>query len=402
MDQASELLCQKAAAKVLHKANVKLFDSGTAMAFEFEVVATDGNARAGILHTPHGDIPTPVFAPVGTAATVKAVPPRDLVELDIKLVLSNTYHLHLRPGDELIRDLGGLHRFMGWDGPLLTDSGGFQVFSLAEINRIDDEGVTFRSHLDGSKMRLTPRRSMEIQQNLGADIIMAFDQCPDPNDRDEVQAANERTHRWLRLCREAHPDDDRQALFGIVQGGVFPDLRQESARRVTELDLKGYAIGGLAVGETKAEMYSTLDETVPVLPADRPRYLMGVGEPDDLVEGICRGVDIFDCVIPTRLARHGAAFTHAGRINLRNAKYRADESPIDAKLSNYASRFSRAYLRHLVVAKELIAYYLISLHNIDFLARHVDAMRRAILAGRFKEYANQFVPPYLRQDLTTE
>ncbi len=372
------------------------------MSFEFEVVATDGNARAGILHTPHGDIPTPVFAPVGTAATVKAVPPRDLEELNIGLVLANTYHLHLRPGDELVREMGGLHSFMGWNGPLLTDSGGFQVFSLGEINRIDDEGVTFRSHLDGSAKRLTPARSMEIQQNLGADIIMAFDQCPNPSDRDEAQAANERTHRWLRRCREAHPDDNQQALFGIVQGGVFPDLRQASARFVTETDLKGYAIGGLAVGETKPEMYLTLDETIPCLPQERPRYLMGVGEPDDLVEGIGRGVDIFDCVIPTRLARHGAAFTHDGRINLRNAKFKADETAIDAALNNYASRFSRAYLRHLIVAKELLAYYLISLHNIDFLARHVESMRRAIIAGKFREYAVKFLPRYLRLDLTTE
>ncbi len=372
------------------------------MAFEFEVVATDGNARAGILHTPHGDIPTPVFAPVGTAATVKAVPPRDLEDLNIKLVLSNTYHLHLRPGDELVRDLGGLHNFMAWNGPLLTDSGGFQVFSLGEINRIDDDGVTFRSHLDGSARRLTPGRSIEIQRNLGADIIMAFDQCPNPNHRDEVQAANERTHRWLRLCRENHPDDSTQALFGIVQGGVFPDLRQASARFVTDMDLKGYAIGGLAVGETKEEMYQTLDDTLPSLPGDRPRYLMGVGEPDDLVEGICRGVDIFDCVIPTRLARHGAAFTQAGRINLRNSKFKTDESAIDASLSNYASQFSRAYLRHLVVAKELLAYYLISLHNIDFLARHVESMRRAIIAGTLQEYAAQFLPRYLRRNPVAE
>lgn len=372
------------------------------MAFEFEVVATDGNARAGILHTPHGDIPTPVFAPVGTAATVKAVPPRDLEDLNIKLVLSNTYHLHLRPGDELVRDLGGLHNFMAWNGPLLTDSGGFQVFSLGEINRIDDDGVTFRSHLDGSARRLTPGRSMEIQRNLGADIIMAFDQCPNPNHRDEVQAANERTHRWLRLCRENHPDDSNQALFGIVQGGVFPDLRQASARFVTDMDLKGYAIGGLAVGETKEEMYQTLDDTLPGLPGDRPRYLMGVGEPDDLVEGICRGVDIFDCVIPTRLARHGAAFTQAGRINLRNSKFKTDESAIDASLSNYASQFSRAYLRHLVVAKELLAYYLISLHNIDFLTRHVESMRRAIIAGTLQEYAAQFLTRYLRRNPVAE
>ena len=365
------------------------------MSFDFEVVATDGKARAGILHTPHGAIPTPIFAPVGTLATVKAVPPRDLEELDVRLVLANTYHLFLRPGDELIRDMGGLHEFMGWSGPILTDSGGFQVFSLAEINAIDEEGVTFRSHLDGSMKRLDPQRSMEIQQNLGADIIMAFDQCPPPKDRAEVQQAVKRTHRWLEACRLAHPYDDRQALFGIVQGGIYPDLREESARLTTALDLKGYAIGGLAVGETKAEMAAALDYTLDFMPVDKPRYLMGVGEPDDLVEGIMRGVDIFDCVIPTRLARHGAAFTHSGRINLRNAKYKMDEGPLDPALDNYASRFSRGYIRHLVIAKELLAHYLISLHNIDFLTRHVSKMRQAIIEGRLQEYAERFMASYL-------
>ncbi len=364
------------------------------MSFEFKVIATDGKARAGILHTPHGAIPTPVFAPVGTAATVKAVPPKDLEALDVSLILSNTYHLFLRPGDELIRHLGGLHEFMRWQGPILTDSGGFQIFSLAEINAIDDAGVTFRSHLDGSQKRLDPRRSMQIQQNLGADIIMAFDQCPPPKDRAEVERALERTHRWLVECRQAHPDDDRQALFGIVQGGIFPELRAKSAEFVTALNLKGYAIGGLAVGESKAEMRQTLDLTVPCLPFDRPRYLMGVGEPDDLVAGIRRGIDIFDCVIPTRLARHAAAFTHSGRINLRNARYKMDESPIDPKLDNYASGFSRAYLRHLVVAKELLAHYLISLHNIDFLVSHVANMRQAIIDGRLEDYAAQFLADY--------
>ncbi len=366
------------------------------MSFEFEVIATDGKARAGILHTPHGDIPTPVFAPVGTAATVKAMPPKDLEALDVSLILSNTYHLFLRPGDELIRDLGGLHEFMRWKSPILTDSGGFQIFSLAEINSIDEEGVTFRSHLDGSRKRLDPRRSMQIQQNLGADIIMAFDQCPAPKDRAEVERALERTHRWLFECRQAHPDDDGQALFGIVQGGIFPDLRETSAEFATSLDLKGYAIGGLAVGETKTEMRQTLDHTIPCLPLDRPRYLMGVGEPDDLVAGIRRGVDIFDCVIPTRLARHAAAFTHSGRINLRNARYKKDESSIDPRLDNYASGFSRAYLRHLVVAKELLAHYLISLHNIDFLVSHVAKMREAIIDGQLENYASQFLADYLR------
>ena len=372
------------------------------MTFDFEVLATDGNARAGILHTPRGDIPTPVFAPVGTCGSVKAVPPRDLHALDVKLILANTYHLHLRPGDDLVREMGGLHKFMNWDEPILTDSGGFQVFSLAEINTIDDDGVTFRSHLDGSRKRLDPERSMAIQQNLGADIIMAFDQCPPPGDRDEVIAAVDRTHRWLARCREAHPDDNEQALFGIVQGGVFPDQRARSARFVSDMDLKGYAIGGLAVGESKAEMYATLDETLPCLPRGRPRYLMGVGEPDDLVEGIMRGVDIFDCVIPTRLARHGAAFTHQGRINLRNAKFKLDESPIDARLDNYASQFSRAYLRHLVMTKELLAPYLLSLHNIDFLTRHAANMRRAIFQGKLKAYAENFLERFRRRDLTTE
>lgn len=372
------------------------------MAYEFEVVATDGKARAGILHTPHGEILTPAFAPVGTAGTVKAVPPRDLEDLDVQLVLANTYHLFLRPGDELIRDLGGLHQFMNWDRPILTDSGGFQVFSLSDINSIDEDGVTFRSHIDGSQKRLTPERSMQIQQNLGADIIMAFDQCPPPTDRAEVEAALARTHSWLKRCRKAHPNDDRQALFGIVQGGIYPDLRQESARFVTEIDLKGYAIGGLAVGETKQEMYATLDQTMPSLPADRPRYLMGVGEPDDLVEGISRGVDIFDCVIPTRLARHGAAFTRDGRINLRNARFRADEAPIDCSADNYASRFSRAYLRHLLMAKELLAYHLISLHNIDFLVRQVRNMRQAIIEGSLREHAAKYLPRYLRHDLSSE
>ena len=372
------------------------------MSFDFEVVATDGTARAGILHTPHGDIPTPVFAPVGTAGSVKAVPPRDLEDLDITLILANTYHLFLRPGDDLVRDLGGLHQFMGWGGPILTDSGGFQVFSLTEINKIDDEGVTFRSHIDGSMKRLDPARSMKIQQNLGADIIMAFDQCPIPNDREQVEAAVERTHSWLQQCRDAHPHDDKQALFGIVQGGVFPDLRERSARFVTDIDLKGYAIGGLAVGESKSEMYSILDQTLPCLPRDKPRYLMGVGEPDDLVEGILRGVDIFDCVIPTRLARHGAAFTFDGRVNLRNARFKMDSSPIDSELDNYASRFSRAYLRHLLVAKELLAYHLISLHNIDFLAQHMARMRNAIIKGELNDYAKKFLPRYLHGNLTVD
>jgi queuine tRNA-ribosyltransferase len=367
------------------------------MSFYFEVLKTQGRARAGILHTPHGDIPTPVFAPVGTQATVKAVPPRDLKEIDASLILANTYHLHLRPGDELVREMGGLHEFMAWPGPILTDSGGFQVFSLAEINKIDDQGVTFRSHLDGSKHRLTPEISMQIQENLGADIIMAFDQCPTPTNRIEVEKAVKRTSAWARRCREAHPDDNKQALFGIVQGGIFEDLRAESANELRELDFPGYAVGGLAVGESKSEQYATLDVTLPMLPEDKPRYLMGVGEPDDLAQGIARGVDIFDCVIPTRLARHGAAMTHSGRINMRNLAHATDKRPVDEGCTCYCCQnFTRAYLRHLVKAEEMLAAYLLSIHNIHFLIQHVQAMRTAILDGDLQAYTDSFLPTYLQ------
>jgi queuine tRNA-ribosyltransferase len=365
------------------------------MSFEFEVIAQDGYARAGLFHTPHGDIPTPVFAPVGTQATIKAIPPRDLVEMDAPLILANTYHLHLRPGDKLVRDLGGLHRFMAWDRPILTDSGGFQVFSLTEISKIDDDGVTFRNHLDGGKLRFTPEISIGIQENLGADIIMCFDQCPDPVDRVVVEKAVSRTNAWAARCREAHPDDSVQALFGIVQGGVFEDLRARSAQVVIDLGFPGYAIGGLAVGETKEATYRTLDFTVPMLPDNHPRYLMGVGEPDDLVQAALRGVDIFDCVMPTRIARHGTAITHEGRINVRNARYERDEQPLDPDCSCYCCQhFTRAYLRHLVKAQELLAHYLLSLHNIYFLIEHMRAIRSAIFEGRLPAYAYAFLTRY--------
>lgn len=367
------------------------------MTFTFELLATDGHARAGIFHTPHGPIPTPVFAPVGTVATVKAIPPRDLHEMKASLVLANTYHLHLRPGDTLIRELGGLHRFMQWPGPMLTDSGGFQVFSLTEINRIDDDGVTFRSHLDGSKLRFTPESAIQVQENLGADIIMCFDECPAPTDRKVVERAVERTHNWARRCREAHPDDTTQALFGIVQGGIFPDLREQSAAVLQQIGFPGYAIGGLAVGETKQAMLDTLDITLPALPTDKPRYLMGVGEPDDLAQGVLRGVDIFDCVMPTRVARHGAALTADGRINMRNRAYARDDAPLQADCDCYCCQhFTRAYLRHLVHAKELLGHYLLSLHNIRFLIRHMEQMRAAILSGHLKEYTERFLHRYLQ------
>lgn len=367
------------------------------MALNFNVVKTHGKARAGVITTPHGDIPTPVFAPVGTQATVKAITPRDLAETGASLVLANTYHLHLRPGDELVREMGGLHRFMQWPGPMLTDSGGFQVFSLAQINRIDDEGVTFRSHIDGSRHRLTPESSMAIQENLGADIIMCFDQCPLPTDRRVVEQAVERTRRWAIRCREAHSDAGGQALFGIQQGGIFPDLRAASSAHLRELDFAGYAIGGLAVGETKAEMYATLDECTPLLPADRPRYLMGVGAPDDLVEGVLRGVDIFDCVLPTRLARHGAVFTPHGQVNISRAQHARDERPIEEGCDCYTCRtFTRAYLRHLVKAGELLAHTLLSLHNVRFLIRLMETLRSAILGGTLEQTAQSFLSRYLQ------
>jgi queuine tRNA-ribosyltransferase len=367
------------------------------MSFRFEVVKSQGRARAGVFHTPHGAIPTPVFAPVGTQATVKAVPPRDLHDMGATLVLANTYHLHLRPGDELVREMGGLHRFMAWDNPILTDSGGFQVFSLAEINKIDDHGVTFRSHIDGSKHRLTPESSMQIQQNLGADIIMCFDECPLPTDRHIVEGAVRRTNLWAQRCREAHSDDTTQALFGIVQGGIFEDLRGQSAAALLPLNFPGYALGGLAVGESKAQMYGTLDFTIPMLPDDKPRYLMGVGEPDDLVEGVRRGIDIFDCVMPTRIARHGAAMTHDGRVNMRNAAHIRDERPVDEGCSCYCCRhFSRAYLRHLLKADEILGYHLLSVHNLHFLIQLMRAMRSAILENRLPEFAQSFLERYMQ------
>lgn len=364
------------------------------MTFEFSIDAVDGRARTGLLNTPHGPIATPVFAPVGTQATVKAMRPRDLRDLGATLILSNTYHLYLRPGDELIRDLGGLHRFMAWDGPILTDSGGFQVFSLSDARKIDDDGVTFRSHLDGSSHRFTPEISIRIQENLGADIIMMFDECPPPSDRDYVKQSLDRTHAWAERCAAAKSRPD-QALFGIVQGGVFRDLREASARFLIDLDLPGYAVGGLAVGETKDEMHQVLDWLEPVLPRDKPRYLMGVGAPEDLVNGVLRGIDIFDCVLPTRIARNGAALVTGGRLNLRNAQYAADPAPIDSTCQCYACKtFSRAYLRHLVLANEILASILLTTHNLHFLLNLMEDMRKAIRKGTLTDFAEGFLENY--------
>ncbi|MBI5953182.1 MAG: tRNA guanosine(34) transglycosylase Tgt [Chloroflexi bacterium] len=351
--------------------------------FSFIVTAKNNRARTGIFTTPHGELLTPVFAPVGTQATVKTLTPEHLRGINASLVLSNTYHLYLRPGDELVRDMGGLHKFMQWHNPMLTDSGGFQVFSLSQTRKIDDDGVTFKSHIDGSTHRFTPEKSIAIQENLGADIIMAFDECSDPNDVAYTKIAMQRTHRWAErsLAAKSRPD---QALFGIVQGGVDPDLRAESARFIASLDTPGIAIGGLSVGETKQQMHDALDVVTPLLPEDKPRYLMGVGTPEDLINGVLRGVDIFDCVLPTRLARHHSAFAPEGRLNMMNASFARDERPIDETCDCYTCKtFTRAYIRHLIVARELLAGTLISIHNLRALIRLMESIRGYIADGSF-------------------
>lgn len=367
-------------------------------AFSFELLAQDGNARAGIFHTPHGDIPTPIFAPVGTQAAVKALTPAQVEAAGASLILANTYHLFLRPGAELVADMGGLHQFMQWQQPILTDSGGFQVFSLAQTRKVDDDGVTFKSHIDGSTKRLTPETSIAVQEQLGAEIIMAFDECAHPHDRAYITKAMQRTHLWAERCMKAQKRSD-QALFGIVQGGIFPDLREQSAKFIASLGFPGNAIGGLSVGETKKEMAAMLEVVTPILPADKPRYLMGVGAPEDLVEGIQRGIDIFDCVLPTRLARHQAAMTLSGRMNMLNAAYAHDPQPIDPSCTCYACQgFSRAYIRHLIVAREILASTLLSIHNITTLLRIVTAARQAVLEHRYTQFARDF---YLRYTSNT-
>jgi len=353
----------------------------------FVVEARDGRARAGRLATPHGDVETPVFMPVGTAGAVKAVLHRDLREIGARILLANAYHLMLRPGDARVAALGGLHSFTGWDGPFLTDSGGYQVFSLAALRRVDEEGVRFRSHLDGSALMLSPERSMEVQQNLGADIAMAFDECP-PGEatREVVAEATGRTTRWARRSRDAHRRDD-QWLFGIVQGGVHLDLREESARALVGLDFPGYAVGGLSVGEAKPDRERVLDHVEALLPADKPRYLMGVGTPEDIVDAVARGIDMFDCVLPTRNARNGQLFTSRGRLSIRNARYADDPRPPDPGCPCPTCRTaSRAYLRHLHQANEMTAATLMTLHNLFFYVDMMKAMRQSIRLCRFEEW----------------
>ena len=353
----------------------------------FVVEARDGRARAGRLTTPHGEVETPVFMPVGTAGAVKAVLHRDLREIGARILLANTYHLMLRPGDARVAALGGLHAFTGWDGPFLTDSGGYQVFSLAALREVGEEGVRFRSHLDGSAHLLSPERSMEVQENLGADIAMAFDECP-PGDapREAVAGATARTTRWARRSRAAHRRAD-QSLFGIVQGGVHLDLREESARALVELGFPGYAVGGLSVGETRPDRERVLDQVEALLPADRPRYLMGVGTPEDIVDAVARGVDMFDCVLPTRNARNGQLFTSRGRLSIRNARHADDPRPPDPDCPCPTCRTaSRAYLRHLHQANEMTAATLMTVHNLFFYLDMMRAMRQSIHLCRFEEW----------------
>lgn len=354
------------------------------------------NARLGRLHTPHGIVDTPAFMPVGTQATVKAMSPDELKDIGAQIILSNTYHLYIRPGHELIEEAGGLHGFMNWDRPILTDSGGFQVFSLNELRKISEEGVEFKSHLDGTKHFFTPEYVMEIEESLGADIIMAFDECaPYPCEREYVQKSMERTSRWLKRCKNSHKNYEKQALFGIVQGGVYKDLRIESAKLTVENDLPGYAIGGLSVGEPKDIMNEMIEYTVPYLPKDKPRYLMGVGSPDSLIDGSIRGIDMFDCVLPTRIARNGTAMTSEGKLVVRNANYSKDFRPMDSECDCYACRnFSRAYIRHLIKAGEILGARLVTIHNLRFLQNVMKNIRKAIAEDNLLNFRDDFFEKY--------
>jgi len=359
-------------------------------AHSFSVLATEGRARAGLLTTPHGKVETPAFMPVGTAGVVKAVTRRDLEEAGAAILLANTYHLMLRPGEDLVAELGGLHGFTGWKGPFLTDSGGYQVFSLAGLRRLGEDGVRFQSHIDGSAHLLTPERSIQVQMKLGADLIMAFDECPPyPAPREAVDEATARTTRWAERSRAAHQRRD-QWLFAVVQGGVHLDLRERSARELVALGFPGYAVGGLSVGEPKPDMLRVLDHLEPILPKGRPRYLMGVGTPEDILEAVARGIDMFDCVLPTRNGRNGQLFTRQGRLSIRNARFRHDPLPPDPECGCYTCRTaSRAYLRHLHLAGEMTAATLLTIHNLSFYLDTLRRIRENLLLGRFEEFRRE-------------
>lgn len=356
----------------------------------------ESKARLGRLHTPHGVIDTPVFMPVGTQATVKAMTPDELKSIGAGIILSNTYHLYLRPGEKLVERAGGLHGFMNWDRAILTDSGGFQVFSLSDLRDITEDGVTFKSHIDGSKHFISPEKAIQIENSLGADIIMAFDEClPYPADYDYSKKSTERTIRWANRCKDAHKNTEKQALFGIIQGGMYKDLRQEAAKRMEELDFPGYSIGGLSIGEPKPIMYDVLEWTTPLMPKHKPRYLMGVGSPDCLIEGVIRGVDMFDCVLQTRIARNGTVFTSKGKLVIRNAQYAEDFRPLDDECDCYACKnFSRAYIRHLFKAKEILGARLATIHNLRFTIRLMEQIREAIKEDRLLKFRDEFFMKY--------
>ena len=366
-----------------------------AVTYELIRQCPETGARAGRLHTPHGSFDTPMFMPVGTQGTVKTLSPEELHTMGAGVILGNTYHLFLRPGHEIVKKVGGLHRFMNWDGAILTDSGGFQVFSLGALRKISEEGVAFRSHHDGSKQFLSPEKSMEIQMALGSDIAMAFDECtPYPADYEYACRSMRLTTRWAKRCQAVHNRED-QALFGIVQGGMYADLRQESAEQLVAMDFPGYAIGGLSVGEPKPLMYEVLEQTVPFLPQNKARYLMGVGTPDCLVEGVARGIDMFDCVFPTRVARNGTAITSQGRVVIRNAAYIEDFTPLDPECDCYTCRnYSRAYLRHLIRCDEIFGLRLMSLHNLHYLIKLMHQIRDSIIEGNYPEFRKLFWRKY--------
>ncbi len=368
-------------------------------ALNFELLKVDKKtgARLGVMHLPHGDVETPVFMPVGTLGTVKTLTPEELEnEIKASIILSNTYHLYLRPGHELIREAGGLHKFMNWNKNILTDSGGFQVFSLNSMRKITEEGVEFRSHLNGSKHFISPEKSMEIQNYLGSDIMMCFDECaPYPATYDYVKKSMERTTRWASRCKVYHKETEKQALFGIVQGGMFKDLREQSVKDLIELDFPGYAIGGLSVGEPKEIMVDVLNHTVPLLPEDKPRYLMGVGTPDYLIEAVLSGIDMCDCVLPTRIARNGTALTSHGKLVIRNAEYAKDFTALDPECDCYTCKnYTRGYIRHLIKCNEVLGARLLSVHNLRFLVKLMENVRQAIKEDRLLEFKDEFYNKY--------
>ena len=378
-------------------------DKAKKEALKFEVLKVDKKtgARLGVLHLPHGDVETPAFMPVGTQATVKTLTPEELKEeVKTNIILSNTYHLYLRPGHELIKEAGGLHKFMNWDRNILTDSGGFQVFSLNALRKISEEGVEFRSHLNGEKHFISPEKSMEIQNCLGSDIMMCFDECaPYPSSYDYVKKSMERTTRWAKRCKDYHKNTENQALFGIVQGGMFKDLREESAKQLIDLDFPGYAVGGLSVGEPKEIMVDVLNHTVPLLPEDKPRYLMGVGTPDYLIEAVLSGIDMCDCVLPTRIARNGTALTSHGKLVVRNAEYSKDSTQLDSECDCYTCKnYTRGYIRHLIKCNEVLGARLLSIHNLRFLTKLMENVRQAIKEDRLLEYKEEFYKKYGYED----